>query len=464
MRFIAFTIFLILAFCIISLIGIQTQFYSLIFHSDNLYLPLFVKDLFSKENLYWFFPPSTYFFPDLFLMILIYPFVSLTNLPIIYGLVNFSLIFVTMRLYLKQSLGVKKSNFVIFCILFIYLLSVFLSFLIDSKLNLFGFLFTNGHHTSVIFIFFYVYSRRNEVFAKFNFHKALLFFVLVMSYLSDRFIFIPLISILFVPSQTKHRKYILYFVTLVVFLGEILHQSLSLFLFLPDSLSSFLSFLSARSMIENLLLVFFYIFTLFKLYLQKVMIFFHILFFGIFVFLLLQRNSSKQKSFLVVFGFFSLVFTILVGRFVYPHPFPIRYLVPFLFIVFVWSIQRIIQIQNFSDTFFKITYSFFSLLILYFVLITVSLGIPMIEEKRTYRESLIEYLNHFGSGRFWTGYESEKKIRFWSQTSLRPLPCDSNGKAYPWITGAFSNELEVISRCPGKGEKIWTPNSLTKDF
>lgn len=440
----------------------QTIFYEILYHPDNLYLPLFVTDLKSKGISHWYLPPSTYAFPDMFLMYGLSFCVSLKTLPAAYGILNLTLILLSTYLLLKQELGQSMARIAIHLLLLILLFSILVSYFHESSLNLFAFLFTSGHHTSAIYLFFcaiWFFRKKSLSCTSFACSLVILFF----SYLSDRYLLLCFLALFFVSGNRRDDSR--FFLTVPTLLAaEVLFQYLTYFFHIPSSFPTLIKNLSDTSLSEFFLnnLLYFYVFI--KLYVLKVNPLFHL----ISVYLLIIALGNKKKMRLrppfFVFGFLSFCFLGMIGRYAFPHPFPIRYLIPSLYCFFVYGLilngKKASPLYSQAPKFFAIAYLFLCLIIFF----TVSFSPPKRERLASVREGILSYHLAQPNKRFWTSYIAEKKLRFWSENQLQPLPCDPEGKPYLWITGAFANQFEVRADCPGESERIWLPNSLTKDF
>ncbi len=441
----------------------QTIYYEILYHPDNLYLPLFVTDLKSENISHWFFPPSTYAFPDMFLMYLLSFCVSLKYLPATYGILNLTLILLSSYFFLKQELGKHKARLAIHLILLLLLVSISVSYFHESSLNLFVYLFTSGHHTSAIYLFLGTLSFYRFKSSRMSYF-ALCLPILFFGYLSDRFLLLCFISLIFIHKNRKemYRWIILSF--LILLFSEVLLQYLNYFYHIPSSFLNLLKNISNTSLGEFFLntLTYFYIF--FKLYFTRVGLLFHLIGICIILASILKKRKMRLTNSFLVFGILSFCFLGIIGRYAFPHAFPIRYLVPSLYCFLIYGLIVILKPASLSCTNYQMYYAFSYLLLAFSLFITLSITQTMVERIVTYREGILAYHQSQPNKRFWTSYIAEKKLRFWSENQLQPLPCDSEGNPYLWISGAFKNQFEVRAHCPQRGERIWVPNSLTKDF
>ncbi|TGN18700.1 hypothetical protein [Leptospira idonii] len=459
----------------ISFLAAETVYFSYVYHPDNLYLPLFIRDLGSSVS-HWHLPPSSYFFPDglfLFLLERVFPFLYL---PSIYGCLVFFLLQTTVYLFYKKHLGKKKAILGLSIFGFLFLLVSSLFFFDGEKKNPVGILLTNGHHItgfilSILVLFSLTSYRRNYFFT----------FVACISlglfYGSDRYLLLvlvlPLLSSLFLLKK-RNKLYYFFLCITAIFLGEILQIRTKAYFLIPDSFGD----LSARILSIPVSKIFFlgihYYYDFLKLFISQTGYYFQAI---LFLLLLLFRKKknlylpTKEKSFFLFLTLYSVCFTGLIGRFLYQHPFPVRYLTPSILCFFAFGIYNTL-----SFTFFKrlgtslSSFLFLSITCFYLVFLY-----SMFWDKELPRNKAL-FLAKEWEGRsrgkiLITDYSHEKPLRFWSEGKLKPLPVDARKRPYLWVTGAylhpFWNPGEELTRQIDSSRQEWVewiPNSLTKDF
>jgi hypothetical protein len=459
-----FLLFGILAFCFSN--GL---FFEQLYHSDNLYLPLFLEDVLIQNHAAWYLPPSNYFFPDGFLVLLVSTVLPLAILPVAYGMFNISLILISIFLFERKMHGLKKALFSLHSLCVFLTLSMFFSFLYPSHLSPMGLLFTSGHHTSIIYVSFLSLARYTYPNRKSTHLKNLGFLILLSAfYASDRFALILLLALYLCNRHPRKNQFSLRELTLVLVIGEGILYLLGGFFQFPNSFAFLKQSLVGKDLISICYLELNYYFDFIKIFLTKTPAFFLLSFLILIPFLIKNKRliAKPHRGFLIWMCLLSLLFLGFVGRFVYPHPFPLRYIFPFLFLMFVFGISIATKKLALNQKSRRCSYLLFLVFYISIFFFTNQMLSAEYEDKYQRQVDIVLYLqNRFQGQVFWTSYEYEKKLRFFSQGRLRPLPLDKNGNAYPWITGAFSAAVKNLNfHDPKEGEPIWVPNSLTKDF
>jgi hypothetical protein len=480
-------VLIILSYLIVCLFYIQlgdSAIYETLYHSDNLFLPLFSNDLNQWNFSHWYLPPSNYLFPDAVAMCIFSFIVPDLSLPIAFGILNLILLQLSTFLYLRILRGERfalKMN--LFSLLLLSLLgSIF--FFDGSRINPFVYLMTSGHHISVIYILFfslYLFKKidlldfdRNDLTRNLKYHcmRFLHLAMLVLIYASDRFVIIYFST--FLLSQFRNRKYQKYFLLflLAVILGEFFHYMMSLFFRSPSSFEIFFKHLNNTNIYQILIVLIHYLYDFIKFWFYQVSFGFSIAFLiCLLSFVFGSRSFSTQVQFVHLYGILSFLFLIVVGRFVYLHPFPIRYMVGYFYLAFFFGMLSILVRLGAH----KLRLEHIAIFNLIFISLVFICFQPVIQERTALnlnlREQVVAMIRiKFGNNAFKTDYHSEKKIRFYSQNLVNPYPFDHHGKPYFWITGAFQpapsrlgiSEGEIVSSQTKL--RFWIPNSLTKDF
>ena len=467
MRAKSLQLFIFLGIGILSYLAIQSIFYETIYHSDNLYLPLLARDVKDGSFTHWYFPPSTYVFPDLLLMFLLKFLLPDLYLPLGFGIFQFYLLIYLVYLYVKRESGKQKALFTINLLVFILMICYYYEFLDESSINPFVFLFTSGHHCSSLLIFFISLVAYKNSNAKKGSHRlAFIFLLFLFTYVSDRFFMIFLVSgfFLFRKSRFQVRQITSLFGLLLV--SELLLSLISHAYRIPNNFDILVYAFKNKNLSENFYLFIRYFYDFGKIYFLKVSPIFHLVMFSFLFFSFVFKFRYLPLRFLGSLGLSSFLFLGIVGRFVFPHAFPIRYLFPFLFcLILFFCLSFIKNVPTLSVKTFQLLQRITFLLLLATTVNSYWLAEIIIDQKHDYRNLVLSSLIfEMKKSSFWTSYEAEKKIRFWSQNQLEPLPCSPSGKPYLWITGAFVKMGTQEGNCLSPGSRTWIPNSLTKDF
>ncbi|MDF3818787.1 hypothetical protein P3G55_02685 [Leptospira sp. 96542] len=390
----------------------ETIFFEVLYSADNLYLPLLARDFFTQGKIsHWYLPPSPYLFPDFLLMVLLYQFFPFLFLPTVYGVVQSSLFF--MGIYFYQWQKEKNQNLALFrMLLFSFALFVFaiVSFVFSDSPNPFVFLFCNAHHsTGFLFGFSLYLFYRN---AKKD-YGIFLIFVFTFLYSNDRLATILIITPLFFLTKSNEKKFALLFIPI---LGEILIFGLHEFFLFPSSFKTLQNYTEFKSTKQLFFLATSYLFDFSKILFYQGKIFLFVFTFGIFQW---KQIPKQSKLFLVYTFFISIFVLIIVGRFTYLHPYPIRYLLPVLILILLFVISNA---QGKWEW------------LLIFILVLIPCLALTLEFPR--KPTYLSFQRAFGKT---VSYDLEKPIRFWTEGKQTPVPVDKEGKAYLWITGAFGS-------------------------
>ncbi|TGK83623.1 hypothetical protein EHQ31_02605 [Leptospira montravelensis] len=425
----------------------ETIYFEPLHSADSLYLPLFLKDLVSGLGIrHWYLPPSPYFFPDLLLYLFLYPVVPFLYLPSVYGTIQMALVLFGIFIFLSKYTNQTKSfQFLyLFEILFIFFSLLGFSFS-DRPLPLVYFL-SGAHHSTGFFfsllLSLYLYCLLNER-EKRNFSPSsvlplpiVLFFYFGFSflYISDRFSFaVGVISFFVVRIWDDELPYsvrISYFRTkrfwilaiLFLLFSELVFLELKSIVSIPSSFQILFAYLSKRNPQEILQLSVTYLWDFSKHIFYQGKSILVLMGLGL---LLFPKFPKLNRHLLIVFFPVLVGLLLVVGRFTYLHPYPIRYLFPLLFFGLLgvtWVVSATIQKGN-PNLFFG--------LVLGLTCVLLTLPQPRGETK-TYFSNITDTK---------VPYHLEKPIRFWSEGSRTPIPVDKHGNPYHWITGAFHTHL-----------------------
>ncbi|TGN08424.1 hypothetical protein [Leptospira ilyithenensis] len=470
---------------IFSFLVCESFYFSYVYHADNLYLPLFVRDILSSKPLGWYLPPSSYFFPDGLIVYCLSLFFPKEYIPSLYGAFLFPAYLMILYGFFRKRMGRKKSILSLLgFVLFFSLSSVIVGFAYANKQNPLGLIYANGHHvTGFMFSFYVLFQvfpgnippsllKNGEILIRLLF--VWIFFGFV--YASDRLILVfailPfVISSLFTKRKETRIHYLLFFI-LVICTGEWILFSQVIFFPIESSFSVLLRKTDDLSVGRILFLFGNYYFDFFKLFFNRASIFF-LLPFCIFIFYFFIRKNKKQfrsdKRFLIFQGILSLLAAGIIARFVYEHPYPIRYFLPFTI-----TLVSFISISCFSQwnaySFLTIHYknindSVILLLGLFSCLVLLNYGFTLREEKKVLVEQLKEVSQN---KRILTNYKTQNPLQFWSKGKIKSYPVSQKKKPYFWITNAFPhpfwNPQLPLSEQITEPYLEWIPNSLTKDF
>ncbi|EKJ85442.1 putative membrane protein [Leptospira meyeri serovar Hardjo str. Went 5] len=432
---------------IINFLLCETIYFESIHSADHLYLPLLLKDIVSGKGIgHWYFPPSPYFFPDLLIDLVLSPFIPLLYLPSLYGTVQMFFVLLGISIFISQYSTKSKSLDFLYCFEFLLLLFSLIGYGLEDKPLPFSYFFSGAHHSTgfffSLFLTIYLYSLLNDKEKKKSKSSQLLpislvfFFFIGFSllYLSDRFsfavgaisFFVVRIWNLEIPlgeriSYFKEKRFWILAI-LFLFLNELLFLALKTTLSIPSSFQTLFTYLAKQNLTEVLALSGAYLFDFSKhIFYQGRSI---LILFGL-VSISFTRFPKLNQHLLIVFFPVLLLLLLLVGRFTYLHPYPIRYLFPLLFFALLgltWVLFPFLQKMNPKISLLALL-SLSGILFLF----------PFPREKTKSKFSEITETQ--------VPYDLEKPIRFWSEGRKTPIPVDKEGKPYHWITGAFHTHL-----------------------
>lgn len=434
---------------IINFLLCETIYFESIHSADHLYLPLFVKDLVSGEGIrHWFLPPSPYFFPDLFLNLILYPLVPLCYLPSAYGTLQMLLVFIGISIFISRYTKKSDSLQFLYRLEFLFIFLSLLGYWTSDHPLPFVYFLSQAHHSTGFFfsllLAIYLYSllndgnrnqKENGVVPYLSLPLTLFFFFgFSLLYLSDRFSFsVGAISFFVVRiwdsnlplservSYFRKKRFWILAISFFIF-NEFVFWGLRQTFHIPGSFQILKNYLSNQSFgkIFSLSATYLWDFTKHIFYQGK-----SILFLMLLVLISFPKFPKLVRHLLVVFFPVLLGLLLLVGRFTYLHPYPIRYLFPLWFfgiLGLAWvflSYTKWISVSAFLLVFFGTTY-FLSKL-------------PFPRERVQAEFSSVTDKE--------VPYDLEKPIRFWSQGNQTPIPIGKDGKPYYWITGAFYTHL-----------------------
>lgn len=424
----------------------ETIYFFPLHSADHLYNPLLIKDLRLGNGIgHWYFPPSPYFFPDGVLVFLLSFFLPFLYLPTGFGVFQMALVYMGMYLVFKRVLTFKHTlSFLIFFQILITTFSLLGYFLNDTPLP-FVYFFSNAHHStgfffSLFLVSLYVSSKKNEDRKTSSFdtkHRFHFVFPLILYgigfallYLSDRYSFwIGFFCFLLIRRYQKKEtvwkeirttKGIILFSSFLLFLIllELTFYWMKTKLQIPNSFFLLHHSLSPKTGSEILYLSTTYLYDFGKqIFFQNHTLFFLILLSS----LTFSQFPSRIRRLLFVLIPVLLILLVIVGRFTYLHPFPIRYLFPLWFFCFLGITFAFLNHRNQIP-------NWIGFLFLLFCMVSLSIlpkGRTQIKE-RISRETKPQ-----------VSYTWEKPIRFWTEGKETPIPVDASGKPYHWITGAF---------------------------
>lgn len=434
---------------IINFLLCETIYFEPIHSADNLYLPLLLKDLVSGAGIFhWFLPPSPYFFPDLFINLILYPFVPFLYIPAAYGTLQMLFVLLGISIFISKYVTKTESLEFLFRFEFLFIsLSLVGYWTSDHPLPLVYFL-TQAHHSTGFFfsllLAIYLYSVLNDTdkdHQKNNPHQflpnhltAFFFFSFSLLYLSDRFSFSVGALSFFVVRIWNTKKplteRISYFQKkrfwilglLFLLFNELVFLGLKQIFQIPGSFQILGKYLADQTLESIFLLSGTYLWDFSKhIYYQGKSI---LLLMGL-VFFSYPKFPKLIRHLLVVFFPVLLGLLLLVGRFTYLHPYPIRYLFPLWFFAL------------FGITWVLVSYTqWISRWVLFVTLggmmaFLFTLPFPRAEVRARFSSITDKEVT----------YDLEKPIRFWSQGSQTPIPIGKDGRPYHWITGAFHTHL-----------------------
>lgn len=433
---IRFYFFLIFS-AFISFLLCETFFFKFLYSADNLYLPVFLLDFFRGEFKGWILPPSPYFFPDGILMLTCYIFFPFLYLPTIYGIFQFFAFQIGLYIFWKFRKGsIYAKNYVYHITLLLWIF-IFLSIILDESPKLFQIFFASAHHlTGFLFILFLLGVRL--LIPKFLFDKKyklilavfILFFFLL--YISDRLAFSigGAFYLLILQEKKQIQKlsniWIVFIVSIIVFFGELTLISFQKLFIIPKSFFILQQKILSLDLFSILSLSIHYIWDFFKImYYQTPTVFFLL---GLSFLTIVFQNSNKRKL-SILFFCLSFLVTLVIGRFTYENPYPIRYIFPYIIYSLLMGLIQMNQLSPWKSFASNkiIVFSTFAILILF----SLFLAISFFQRNERIKLSLSAPPPPM------VDYEKEKPIRFWSQGKWESLPVTKSGEPYRWITGAF---------------------------
>ncbi|TGK53548.1 hypothetical protein EHQ16_15870 [Leptospira kanakyensis] len=425
----------------------ETIYFEPLHSADQLYLPLFLKDIVTGLGIgHWYLPPSPYFFPDLLIYLILYPVVPFLYLPSVYGTIQMILVFFGIYIFLSKYTDQTRTFQFLYLLEILFIFFSLLGYITEDKPLPLVYFLTGAHHSTGFFfsllLTLYLYSLLIDKDKKNRYPNSFLplpmvfffFFSFVLLYISDRFSFLVGVISFFVVriwdgdlpfteriSYFRNQKFwILTFFFLL--LCELISFGLRTIVSIPSSFQILFAYLEGREAIEILHLSGTYLWDFSK----------HIFYQGKsllillgFVLLGFTKFPKLNRHLLIVFFPVLLGLLLLVGRFTYLHPYPIRYLFPILFFGLLgvtWALVPRTKIVNPKV-----------LTTLLLLLVGILWLLPFPREKTKVYFSGILHRE--------VSYDLEKPIRFWTEGSRTPIPIDKDGKPYRWITGAYHTHL-----------------------
>ncbi|MBL0955254.1 MAG: hypothetical protein IBJ01_10850 [Leptospira sp.] len=440
----------------------ETIYFIPLYSADQLYTTLFVHDWMSGNGIsHWYLPPSPYFFPDIGCMAFLYFVFPFLYLPTMYGVIQMG--FLQFGLYSFLSSKLTKRTTIQ---LLIWFQTLFIIFSLlgetfgDKPLPLVYFV-SNAHHSTGFFFSLFLVSLYHQFQSKENsiaifqnqtefpigkkFSRGVLFSKLFVPkhipmflflvgfsllYLSDRFSFcigvfcLIVINVSGIDSkkwkETFQKSFIFSFliISLYTIAMELILFFLKTKLKIPNSFGILLGFLQTKTLGEVTFLTTHYVYDFAKLLVYENQSLLGLLF--VFVFFFHRFPHQLKRMFLLLIPIL-LFLLIVVGRFTYLHPYPIRYLFPLWFLGLIGVSWVLANKMNP----FPLPIFFLSLLL--WILVLNEFPKPR-KEVQNYHQSITKQE---------VSYDLEKPIRFWTEGKRNPTPVDKNGKPYHWITGAF---------------------------
>lgn len=446
-RFYFFLFFLVSGIINFSLC--ETIYFEPLHSADSLYLPLLLKDLASGHGMFhWYLPPSPYFFPDLFLNLILYPLVPFLYIPSAYGTLQMFFVLLGISFFISKYATKTESLEFLFRFEFLLILVSFLGYWIGDNPLPFVYFLSQAHHSTGFFfsllLAMYLYSVLNDREKDHrgdgshqylpNHLTAFFFFSFSLLYLSDRFSFSVGVLSFFVvriwDSKRPLSERISYFqkkrfwILIIFFLlfNELAFLGLKQIFQIPRSFQILLNYISRQTLESSLQLSGNYLWDFSKhIYYQGK----SILFLMGLLFFTYPKFPKLIRHLLVVFFPVLVGLLLLVGRFTYLHPYPIRYLFPLWFYALFGITWVLVPFTK------KISHWVLFLALGGVMVFLFYLPYPRVEVQ--YRLSSITDKE--------VTYDLEKPIRFWSEGKQTPVPIDKNGKPYYWITGAFHTHL-----------------------
>lgn len=425
----------------------ETIYFEPLHSADSLYLPLFLKDLVSGLGIrHWYLPPSPYFFPDLLLYLFLYPVVPFLYLPSVYGTIQMALVFFGIFIFLSKYTNQTKSFQFLYLFEILFIFFSLLGYITEDKpLPLVYFLMGAHHSTGFFFsllLTLYLYSLLIDKDKKNRYPNSFLplplvfffFTSFLFLYISDRFSFLLGVISFFVvriwdgelpfTERISYFRNLKFWILTIFFLlvSELISFGLRTIVSIPSSFQILFAYLSGLKVSNILQLSATYLWDFSKhIFYQGKSI---LVLMGL-VILLFPKFPKLNRHLLIVFFPVLVGLLLVVGRFTYLHPYPIRYLFPLLFFGLLgtaWSLITHTRI---------LCPKVLTILLLLLTGFLSSLPFPREKTKS----------NFSGILQTEVPYDLEKPIRFWSEGTLAPIPVDKHGKPYHWITGAFHTHL-----------------------
>ncbi|WP_244245391.1 hypothetical protein [Leptospira kemamanensis] len=451
-EWIGLSVFLLISISINYLLC-ETIYFIPLHSADQLYTPLIVSDFVKGEGiLHWYLPPSPYFFPDILLMFILYIGFPFLVLPTMYGVIQMGLVSLGLYLLLSSILSKQKSlSFLIWFQTIFTLFSLLGDILGDKPLPLVYF-FSNAHHSTGFFFSLFLVSlyykyqsnpkpswnqaenRNHNQTQNLRIHAVLypfLFFIgFSLLYLSDRFAFcIGIICFLVIHSlegnqkQWKEISYPKCFYSIGVPIVSLVVLELTFYFLkskfhIPNSFGILFTTFQTKTWEEISFLSVHYLFDFAKQFLYHNRSLLGLCFV---LGLTYPKFPFRLKRILIVLFPILLVLLVVVGRFTYLHPYPIRYLFPIWFL----GILGISWVMSNEMKPFPILVLLLTLTL--WILFLSFLPKPRNSVKKTHQSIRNEEVP----------YDLEKPIRFWTEGKQKPIPIEEGGKPYRWITGAF---------------------------
>ncbi|XDD44897.1 hypothetical protein AB3N60_09155 [Leptospira sp. WS39.C2] len=429
----------------------ETIYFIPLHSADQLYTPLIVSDLMRGEGiLHWYLPPSPYFFPDILLMFVLYMGFPFLILPTMYGVIQMGFVSLGLYLLLSSILSKQKSlSFLIWFQTIFTLISLLGDNLGDNPLPLVYF-FSNAHHSTGFFFSLFLVSlyyqyqsdpkpslnqaenrKQNQNLRIHTVVFPFLFFIgFSLLYLSDRFAFcIGILCFIVIRSlegnqkQWKEISYPKRFYYIGIPIVYLMVLELSFYFLkskfhIPNSFGFLFNSFQKKTWEEISFLSIHYLYDFAKQFVYQNRSLLGLCFV---LGLTYPKFPFRLKRILIVLLPILLVLLVVVGRFTYLHPYPIRYLFPFWFI----GILGISWVMTNEMKPIPIPLLLFTLTLWFFILSL--LPKPRNSVKETHQSIPNQEVP----------YDLEKPIRFWSEGKIKPIPIGADGKPYRWITGAF---------------------------
>lgn len=429
----------------------ETIYFIPLHSADQLYTPLIVSDFVRGEGiLHWYLPPSPYFFPDILLMFILYMGFPFLVLPTMYGVIQMGLVSLGLYLLLSSILSKQKSlSFLIWFQTIFTLFSLLGDILGDKPLPLVYF-FSNAHHSTGFFFslflvsLYYKYQSNPKPSWKSSEHRnhtrkieilsvvfpSLFLIGFSLLYLSDRFAFcIGILCFLVIralegnQNKWKEISYPKRFYCIVVPIVYLIVLELTFYFLkskfhIPNSFGILFTTFQTKTWEEISFLSVHYLYDFAKQFLYQNRSLLGLCFL---LGLTYPKFPFRLKRILIVLFPILLVLLVVVGRFTYLHPYPIRYLFPFWFL----GILGISWVMTNGMKPFPLPV----------LMLTLTLWILFLSFLPKPRKSVKE--THQSIRNEEVPYDLEKPIRFWTEGKSKPIPIEEGGKPYRWITGAF---------------------------